>query len=276
MLYFAGSSGTLQPRLYRVEDARTSTERTRLTMTDAEQGGYIHSIAINPDDGAEILVALSNYNIVSLWHSTDSANTYTAVEGNLSGTEETSGSYTYWTGPSVRSATILPTDDGTLYIVGTSTGVYSTFTLDGDNTIWVEESPDLIGNSVVEYIESRDTDGTIVAGTHGRGIFIGTYNPATAVEEPGNSQPTEFDLAQNYPNPFNPTTTINYSLPQADNVAIIVYDINGREVARVVNGYKVAGSHSVIFDATNLSSGIYFYSINSGQYFNTKKMMLLK
>ena len=93
--------------------------------------------------------------------------------------------------------------------------------------------------------------------------------------------PTEFALHNNYPNPFNPTTTINYDLPQDGSVRLIIYDVMGREVTRLVNGFTPAGYHSVRWDARNkmgenVSAGVYFYHLQSGNFVKTQKMVLLK
>jgi hypothetical protein len=88
--------------------------------------------------------------------------------------------------------------------------------------------------------------------------------------------PTTFKLDQNYPNPFNPSTVINFSLPKAGNVTLKVYNSIGQEVATLINGYKDAANYQVNFDASKLSSGVYFYSITSGNFTQTKKMMLTK
>ena len=93
-------------------------------------------------------------------------------------------------------------------------------------------------------------------------------------KEASNSQ--EFDLSNAYPNPFNPTTIINYTLPLDEKVNIKVFDILGKEVAELVNEEKPAGKYSVQFDASKLSSGIYFYSITAGNYHLTKKLLLVK
>ncbi len=88
--------------------------------------------------------------------------------------------------------------------------------------------------------------------------------------------PLDFALSQNYPNPFNPSTTIKYAIPEASFVQLKVYDILGKEVVTLVNGQKAGGNHSVKFDATDLTSGIYFYIITSGNFTATKKLILLK
>ncbi len=85
-----------------------------------------------------------------------------------------------------------------------------------------------------------------------------------------------FTLEQNYPNPFNPSTTINYSLAERSAVTLKVYDVLGNEVATLVNTNQEAGKHNVSFDAAKLSSGLYIYTLNTGNFTSSKKMMLLK
>lgn len=86
----------------------------------------------------------------------------------------------------------------------------------------------------------------------------------------------DFTLQQNYPNPFNPSTRINFALAQQSPVTITVSDITGREVAKVVDGVYQAGEHAVVFDAAQLSGGVYFYTLQSSQGRITKQMLLLK
>ena len=86
----------------------------------------------------------------------------------------------------------------------------------------------------------------------------------------------EFKLDNNYPNPFNPSTIIQYSLPSNEYVSLKVYDIIGREVTTLVNQQQSAGSYDVEFNASNLTSGIYFYKITAGNFNAVKKMLLVK
>lgn len=85
-----------------------------------------------------------------------------------------------------------------------------------------------------------------------------------------------FEIFQNYPNPFNPSTVINYQLMVNSKVMLKVYDVLGNEVATLVDEEKPAGYHSVKFDGSKLSSGVYFYTIKAGDYFELKKMTLVK
>jgi hypothetical protein len=92
----------------------------------------------------------------------------------------------------------------------------------------------------------------------------------------GNGIPNEFGISQNYPNPFNPKTIINYALPKAGKVVMKVYDILGKEVVSLVDGFKQAGNYSVEFDATDLPSGVYFYTLRAENFAQSKKMLLIK
>tara|TARA_R110000868_G_scaffold37111_1_gene131276 strand:- start:12349 stop:12663 length:315 start_codon:yes stop_codon:yes gene_type:complete len=85
-----------------------------------------------------------------------------------------------------------------------------------------------------------------------------------------------FNLLQNYPNPFNPSTVISFSISSSSIVKLSVYNMLGQEVATLLNSQFSAGSHSISFDATSLSSGIYLYRIQAGKYVQTKQMMLIK
>ena len=97
----------------------------------------------------------------------------------------------------------------------------------------------------------------------------------TAVNDVSNL-PNKFELSQNYPNPFNPSTVISYNIPKAANVTLKVYDVLGREVATLVNQFQNANSYKVRFNASSLSSGVYLYKIEAGNFIMTKKMLLLK
>jgi len=87
---------------------------------------------------------------------------------------------------------------------------------------------------------------------------------------------SEYSLDQNYPNPFNPVTSIRFTIPKAGNVSFKIYDITGKEVSNYYNGFLSAGSYTMRFDGTNLTSGIYFYKITTKDFTDVKRMILVK
>ena len=105
--------------------------------------------------------------------------------------------------------------------------------------------------------------------------FDGTFEYSNSVEVEV-STPSVYELAQNYPNPFNPSTSIKFNIPEAGNVKLIVYNLLGQEVNTLVNEFKSAGSYTINFDATNLTSGVYLYKIEANGFVQTRKMMLIK
>jgi len=99
---------------------------------------------------------------------------------------------------------------------------------------------------------------------------------ALSLSGDGAGLPESYALSQNYPNPFNPSTEINFDLPVASKVSLVIYNVLGQEVETLVNKDMEAGSHTVTWDASNYSSGVYFYRISAEKFSETKKMMMLK
>ena len=107
----------------------------------------------------------------------------------------------------------------------------------------------------------------------------GKYSYSKEITVELSAIPAEFSLSQNYPNPFNPVTTIRYSVPvtlSPVTVSLVVYNLLGQEVATLVNTQQPAGNYEVKFDASGISSGVYLYKIQAGEYSAVKKLMLLK
>ena len=107
-------------------------------------------------------------------------------------------------------------------------------------------------------------------------VVVRSTGGAVGVEEKISSLPTEFELMANYPNPFNPTTNIQFALPSNSNVKLTVVNALGQVVAELVNGELSAGIHDVTWSAANMTSGIYFYTIQADNFVQTRKMLLLK
>jgi hypothetical protein len=134
-----------------------------------------------------------------------------------------------------------------------------------DNEAGVGDNHMISLSSYLWYAEVQDTFGT-----------MGFRDFTTGVKNITNELPTAYVLEQNYPNPFNPVTRINFSIPAEGFVSLDIYNSIGQKVASLVNENKTAGSYEVNFDAAKLSSGIYFYKISSGNFTETKKMILMK
>lgn len=98
----------------------------------------------------------------------------------------------------------------------------------------------------------------------------------TGIENPSTETPNEYKLSQNYPNPFNPVTKIEYQIPSQSNVLLKVYDFTGKEVQTLVNEIKSSGNYSVYFNASSLSSGVYFYKLETTNFSSVKKMTVIK
>ena len=108
------------------------------------------------------------------------------------------------------------------------------------------------------------------------GVILHYHETVTNSNDKNVQTPDKFILSQNYPNPFNPSTTIQYSIPESGNVSLKVFNILGEEVADLVNKFQQHGIYKMNFNAGDLSSGIYFYSLNVNNYSSVKKMILLK
>ncbi len=130
----------------------------------------------------------------------------------------------------------------------------------------------------IEYTSYDSENRLLVIEQSIGGEFKVTFDVDESVDvaSSGNEVPIEFSLSQNYPNPFNPSTTISFALPKTGIVSLKIYNAIGQEVAELVNREMNAGMQSVNFEASHLSSGLYFYRISAGNFADVKKMMLIK
>lgn len=108
------------------------------------------------------------------------------------------------------------------------------------------------------------------------GYIVKLNSYLTGVTNSSAILPDKFLLRQNYPNPFNPSTEISFDIPKQTFVTLKVYDISGREVAKLANGEYTPGAYSIVFDASKFASGVYFYRITAGDFVETKRMVLIK
>lgn len=262
---------TKNGKVFRVDNA--TADAPTVTSIGAGKGlpsgGWVNSIAIHPDDADKVVLTFSNYEVQSLFYSTNGGSTWTSISGNLEQYEDGTGN-----GPSCRWAAFMPWNGTDWLFVGTSEGLYSTSNLNGGSTQWMREGAENIGNVVVDMVVTRPLDGWVVAATHGKGVWAATMG-VTGVET-DQAAPDGFALLPNFPNPFNPETTIPFKVEKTRQVKVEVYDLRGRLVETLSNDIYVAGEHRLTFNAEDLPSGTYLVRMSSGQSVKTQKISLLK
>ncbi len=177
---------------------------------------------------------------------------------------------------------------GNVYVTGGSTGsgTGSDFATIKYNASGVEQwvvRYDGLGNSFARALAIDNAGFVYVTGTsEGQTPPFSVYTTIkydqtpVSVEEPRPTQPGAYWLAQNYPNPFNPSTTIRYTLAQAGQVSLKIFDLAGQEIATLVEGKQSAGEHHVQWQAEGAPSGVYFYRLQAGEKVETRKMILMR
>ena len=150
-----------------------------------------------------------------------------------------------------------------------------------DNTSWSSNTT-VAGTAQTGMVKHNHVDGsagctltgTSTSSTRPNVCLI--INTAVGVNPSGATVPNVYSLSQNYPNPFNPSTKINFAIPKQGLVTLKIYDVLGREVRTLVNEVKSAGSYTVDFNASEFSSGVYFYRIQANDFIDVKRMLLVK
>ncbi len=168
----------------------------------------------------------------------------------------------YWEYGTIANPTAIP------MIPSTSPDVYSTVTPIPEDTL---------GLDVYYYIVAQDAIDSTTSPT----MVYSITDTTVAIIAENNQLPQHFKIHQNYPNPFNPTTTLNYDLPEKSFVTIVIFDVLGRMTKTLSNNVVDAGYHSITWDGTDrignqVGAGVYFYQIRSGEFVQTKKMLLIK
>lgn len=212
-----------------------------------------------------------------------SGNDYTTIKYNQTGNEEWVVRYD---NGNDGAEDIALDAAGNIFVTGVSDGGFATvkYTPDGTEE-WVTRynGPGNVFNNALRIglSQNGEKEYVCVAGSSiGQGWSTFTtikyeQNPSS-IDEQVIELPTEYLLSQNYPNPFNPSTVISYQLPVGGNVALKVYDILGNEIATLVDVFKPAGRYEVEYNAASLPSGVYFCQLMTGDFIQTKKMLLLK
>jgi hypothetical protein len=269
-LYYASIHGDM----FKIDNPHEGQPVPQKLSTDIfPPDGYPHCIAVDPTDANEVMVVFPNYGVISIYASEDGGDTWTTVSGNLEENPDGGGD-----GPSVRWLSILYVEDKPIYFAGTSVGLFSATALDSMNTVWVQEGATTIGNVVIDMIDVRQSDGFVVVGTHGNGVYSAhiTQHPSAVEEDEDGGPIPSFTLHPAYPNPFNVETTIRFNLPRQGSASLKVYNVLGQEVAILVDGHLRAGEHQVQWTADKVASGTYLIRLSFEDYSKTQKVVLLK
>ena len=256
LLYYATSAGGV----YKLADANTSTASPVDISPASLSGGWVSSLGVNPENGNEVIMTVSNYEVISIWYTSDGGTSWENISGNLEENDDGSGN-----GPSVRWGLILPYNSSKNYLVATSVGVYSTDTLDGTNTVWALEGGNAIGNVVVDALDGRTSDGFVVAATHGRGVFSASFaNPGADVTPPIVQTLSPADNAVGVGSSDDLIITMDENL-SAGTGSITIYNSDESVFEQIdVAGSKVTFSDETITinpDGTFSSPGSYYVNI---------------
>mgnify|MGYP001201272315 CR=1 FL=1 len=241
------------------------TTNSGTNWTDISAGlpvRYVTDVVVDKRNPNVAYVTLSGFNMdernTHVFRTTNYGTNWVNITGNLLNVP-------------ANSLIIDYNKDSTLF-VGTDAGVYYTTRLGAS---WVQLGTGLPNSPVFDLIYHQASF-KLVAATHGRSMFeVDISNLPSGINN-NTTTANDFILKQNYPNPFNPETNISYELKQKAFVTLKVFDLSGKEVAVLVNGIKASGSYNVKFSGADLSSGLYFYKLESGEFSEVKKMMLIK
>jgi len=241
-------------QIYKSTDAGT----TYTNVTTGLPGRTITSVYVHPDSANVAAITFSGFGAGKVYKTTNGASSWINISGNLPDS---------------------PTNDVLIYYPGVSTSIYyaamdiGVFFTNNYGATWTELA-DGLPNTVAMHLDYHQSTNRLRIGTHGRGIWE-TPNPVGIINY-NNEVPDNFNLEQNFPNPFNPVTKIKYSVLNNGYVKLAVYDIMGREIKTIVSENQKPGTYTVQFDGANLSSGTYFYRVETNSFTQTKKMIILK
>ncbi|MBU2471782.1 MAG: T9SS type A sorting domain-containing protein, partial [Bacteroidetes bacterium] len=221
---------------------------------------YPMDIAVNPKKSYELYAAFSGFGTAHIYRSTNGGATWLNIQGDL---------------PDVpfQSIVVDPIYDNIIY-AGTDLGVFIS-TNSGES--WHSFNDGLPHAAIITDLTISESNQKLRASTHGNGVFErDLLEGGTSYTEFEPKQGLQFYLSQNYPNPFNSTTNISFALAHPASVELTIYNSAGAKIQTLTNGFRESGTHTIGFDAANLSSGVYYYRLHSKNFIETKKSVLLK
>lgn len=258
-------SGNHTGKLLRVFDNGTWFERSSGLP---QSGAWVRNVAIHPSNVNIAYALMNGVTGQKIFKTTNKGVSWTNISGNL---------------PNVPVSDLIPhpTDNNKLYL-SSEYGCYKTTNGGANWYRWNNGMPEKLPSATtindLAVIDSLSQNGRyyIVAATYGRGFWMREISGDDPIGIINNSTPVTFKLSQNYPNPFNPSTKIDYSIAKGSIVKIVVYDVLGRVVKTIVNEKETPGNYTIEFNAVNLSSGVYFYRLETAAFTDVRKMILLK
>jgi len=250
--------GTNKGKIYRVDNANSGNPvPVNISTAAFPTTAYVSCIAVHPNDANKVLLVFSNYNIYSLYYTSDGGSNWIKVGGNLEPNQAGTGA-----SPSLRWASILPLANGTAYFVASSTGVYATDTLNGLTTVWTQQSATGIGSVVSDVIVSRPLDGMVVIGTHGNGIYTTSITDINQLIT-GTAYQSSIEKSKLgiYPNPFSNSAQIDFVINESAQVRLQILDELGQEVITLLDQSLAPGKYNETFERKNLPAGAYYCSL---------------
>lgn len=265
-LYYGTSTG----KMYRLDNARTGNPvPVEITSPVFPTNAFLAYIDIDPKNADNVLIAFSNYGILSVFSTTDGGSAWKSVSGNLEEHPDGTGS-----GPSVRCVKRLFSKGNTIYFAGTTSGLFSTRELKGDSTVWYREGASSIGNVMVDDIDVRMADGFIAVGTHGNGVYSAYFDPSQSTEEQPGIMP--FTVGNLYPNPANEyiSTSITCANPMHFQSALITG--SGRVVKRYKEISFPSGSHPLTLSCREVENGLYYLVFREKEITISRKILIVR
>jgi photosystem II stability/assembly factor-like uncharacterized protein len=218
---------------------------------------YVSDFAVDNTNDAVCYATITGTGGIHVWKTTNSGVNWNNITGNL---------------PNIAANSIvLRTATPRMIFVGTDIGIFQS-TDEGAN--WISFNSGFPSVQIYD-MKYKQTVGLILVATHGRGCWTFDLNSTLGID-PFGQIPEQYNLSQNFPNPFNPSTNIEFDLPKYGFVTLEIYDVNGRTIDKLVNTNMNAGHYQIRWDASNYSSGVYFYKISTNDFKDIKRMMLVK
>ncbi|MFC2092740.1 T9SS type A sorting domain-containing protein [Bacteroidota bacterium] len=220
---------------------------------------YPIDIAVDPENDTYVYIVFSGFGSSHIYKSSNSGDNWVDIGQSL---------------PDVPTSSVIvdPQSSKIIYL-GNDLGIYVTT---NSGASWLEFQNGMVDAAIIMDLSISPGNRKLRAATHGKGVFEKDLLDPTVGVSSNTNFIEGYNLGQNYPNPFNPVTKINFDIPKSGFVTLKIYDMLGKEVQTLVSSDLTTGSYSVDFDASRLTSGVYFYKLKTNDYSDVKKMVLIK